>query len=382
MNRLIITFVFIMLCILCDGQTKTETIEVSLEESKPSYLSISELKLGMPFYAVDPSEDEDAGYVYRMIVLREEIYSSIYFEKLILDIEGGVSKIEWSKKLELTTLLDYLKLSNETIEVLDINWLDDDLVSFRINDKHIELTISNSNKLKLKVLGEVDKLLVKLESAYRTFDIIQLRTFIEEWSKDVQPNKLASINRSEKSKVIYDIYEAFYTPQSPFLLDNLYDYSEFAIIQNHILYSIVPDSMLGQYYWDNKHKQDTISNFRPMLNSCNKKVLYLSNEYQAALEIFLNNEEIDCLLSSSLLDDGVIKDKSRGGFLALLLSIIPGHWSGWHLETHPEANFIEINNELNRAVVHYRFGYQGGKIIFEKKDGIWLGKESDDFWIE
>lgn len=147
-----ITVLFLVaISLTSTAQSDTQTIDLSFKKENASYLSISELKVGIPHYYDDMVDDYNAGFVYRIIIVREEIYYSIYIERLILDIEGGVRRIEWSRKLEFNKLLEVLKLSNETTEILGICWIDSDTLTFNLDKKKILFDIYNADRVKVEV---------------------------------------------------------------------------------------------------------------------------------------------------------------------------------------------------------------------------------------
>jgi len=139
------------LSLVSTAQNDTQTIDLSFKKKNASYLSISELKIGIPYYYDDVIDDYNAGYVYRIIIVREEIYYSIYIERLILDIEGGVRRIEWSRKLEFNKLLEVLNLSNETTEISGINWKENDTVIFNLDKKEIKFSIYNTDIVEVEI---------------------------------------------------------------------------------------------------------------------------------------------------------------------------------------------------------------------------------------
>jgi hypothetical protein len=64
----------------------------------------------------------------------------------------------------------------------------------------------------------------------------------------------------------------------------------------------------------------------------------------------------------------------RYQFIRNYIPILYGHWGGyWHLSTHPEIEYVFINNQLNHALVHYRIGYNFGYAE--------LKKVNDDDWV-
>ena len=102
----------------------------------------------------------------------------------------------------------------------------------------------------------------------------------------------------------------------------------------------------------------------------NKKVLHFTSMYQNMLNRFLSEENGD--------DEAI----ERYHFLKSEIRIIPGHWGGWHIVTHPEVNFIKLEPGLDSATVFYRTYYEGGNAAFKLENNNWIMKNAGLTWIE
>jgi len=236
-----------------------------------------------------------------------------------------------------------------------------------------------------KVKYTEDELFTKLESIYVTYDTIKLTKFLNEWSRIIKPNELEDINRDITTKMVYDIYEAFYIPTSPFYKEMDIRFSEdckYVVIQNKIEFNILPDSDFKKYE-SVLQKNDTLFNFKPRLKFEDKKVLYLTDEYNNAIKKFIDKDWDEGLIPPPPLPDGTILEyKNRENFLDILMPVQMTVCLTWDVLTHPEVHVIVINNSRTKAKVYFRYGQGGGESVLEKEDDIWIVKETKDTWIE
>lgn len=129
---------------------------------------------------------------------------------------------------------------------------------------------------------------------------------------------------------------------------------------------------------------DSFISFRPPVNFPNKKIVYLTTEYQRLLDGFLRNKHVG-FAKKSIMQVAYSKGKSRKrmDFINTAARVFYGHWGGyWQYETYPQASSIVIDSQMQRAVVFFRFIYQGGKVILEKQNGEWTIISGKFTWIE
>lgn len=230
----------------------------------------------------------------------------------------------------------------------------------------------------------------RLDSLYQNQDSLGLISFFNDWTKDIKPNEKQYINQDIRIKTIYDVYKTFYIPSSPF---NLGDWEafhipehslEYFVIQNKIFFSILPDNDFESFNWKT-HKIDSINNFKPNLDNLGQeRILYLTPEYSNALNEFLGAKYKD-LGTGNIMNPALPEGESekRYEFIKDYIHILHGHWGNyWHLETHPDVGVIVINKELTKTEINFRYGYQGGETVLEKKNGEWIIKSSKATWIE
>lgn len=124
--------------------------------------------------------------------------------------------------------------------------------------------------------------------------------------------------------------------------------------------------------------------FRPPVYFPNKKIVYLTNKYKRLLNGFLRNRHVG-FAKESIMQVAYSKGESRKrmDFINTAARIFYGHWGGyWQYETYPRATWIVIDSQMQRAVVFFRFVYQGGEVILEKQNGEWTIVSGRFTWIE
>lgn len=129
---------------------------------------------------------------------------------------------------------------------------------------------------------------------------------------------------------------------------------------------------------------DSAIEFRPPVNFEGKKVVYLTKKYEKLLNSFLGNRHVDFgeedIMQPAL---PLGNDRLKHGFFNNAALIFYGHWGGyWQYETNPKANQIIFNPEMNRAIVLFRYVYEGGEAVLEKQNGEWKVVDFRFTWIE
>jgi len=214
------------------------------------------------------------------------------------------------------------------------------------------------------VLPRTAELREALGKAYRESSREQLREFFENWYRCVHP---AEPDPSAKDATL--VFQAFYNPFESEIMGEKWTMDAY----RGVSYVIVQTTL--EIVDEAASVRDTpvvVKGFRPRLDLPGVKVLYLTDRYRQALLDFLgpdaSSEEIG----------------KRLEFLKPLVKILRGHWTGWHLETHPEVERMAFSQKGTRVAVHYRFGYGGGEAIFVKTGSRWVRtKEAGlTFWIE
>lgn len=278
-----------------------------------------------------------------------------------------------------------------------------------------------------------------LEEAYQKQSKEQLYEFFDHWSEDISSNESKTSNRwvAEAHK----IFAAFYQPLQ---LEKIgcggnelgvsYQEYPYFIVQSKLsrIYKadtlpFKPDEMEAYYtdrinktYPDDSTRKSWINylkreleigrmslsfdegwlfntwekiptevmdaniDFRPSVSFPGKKVVYLTDDYKKLLDNFLGNQHVD-LGTESIMQTAYAKDESRKrmDFIQQAAQIFYGHWGGyWQYETYPEAYRIIIDANMQRAIVYFRFVYEGGEVFLEKQNGEWTVVSGRLTWIE
>ena len=292
----------------------------------------------------------------------------------------------------------------------------------------ISLTVSGQNKSQAKLLKD----------AYKSQSTELLYKFFDNWSEEVKSNE----NKAQNPYVAeaHKVFAAFYQPLQIFARSGkrytMYDDKPYFIVQStlwrvrkadfilykqaeidsfmiaRVLETLADDTAHQKEWLKNHDPEDSWTNvrmnyqgenyasmfnitvpvttvdsaitFRPPLHFEGKKVVYLTNKYEKMLNSFLGDKHVD-LGEENIMQPAYSKGESRSkhSFINRAAHIYYGHWGGyWQYETYPQANQIIFNPEMNRAVVMFRFVYEGGEVVLEKQDGEWVVVDSRFTWIE
>lgn len=277
-----------------------------------------------------------------------------------------------------------------------------------------------------------------LRKAYKSHSTKMLYEFFDNWSEEVKSNEGEAQNPyvAEAHKVFAAFYQPMQTVARSGERKTMYDDKPYFIVQSSlwrirkadfILYkqeeidSFMVARVLEAYADDTAHQKEWLANhdpedhwtdvgfnyrgndfffpgkitvpvstidsaieFRPPVHFVGKKVVYLTKGYEKILNSFLGKRHA-ALGEYNIMQPASSKGKSqtKHEFFNNAALIYYGHWGGyWQYETYPEANQIIFNPEMNRAVVMFRFVYEGGEAILEKQNGEWEVVDFRFTWIE
>ena len=278
-----------------------------------------------------------------------------------------------------------------------------------------------------------------IEKAYQDSSVTLLYEFFDNWSAETSSNENYAPNKwvAEAHKV----FKAFYQPLQLDKIgcgeyDSRFSYQDYPyfIVQNTLYRISVTDTLpfkpdeleafytnrINQTYSDDSIRKkwieylqreisygrmflvlddkdiwptwqkmaisavDSSIEFRPQVSFPGKKIVYLTYDYVQLLNKFLGNTHVE-LGENDIMQPAYAKDESRQRmlFLTKAAKIYYGHWGGyWQYETYPEATSIIFDTRMQRAVVNFRFIYEGGVVYMEKKDGEWTIFSGELTWIE
>jgi hypothetical protein len=236
------------------------------------------------------------------------------------------------------------------------------------------------------------ELVRQLDSARSGDQKGRLSRFFAEWNRSFPARASGAIVQSDTIKAIYAVFERFYQPLDLLKLgkwewgNKLNKDASYVVVQNSVSYAVAATDSLspGDNYDDPKPKWETIVDFRPPVEIEISRVLYMMPEYDSALNLFLGTQATR-VGAGDIMNPSFPEGESEKRYLLLRpwLPILHGHWGGyWHLETHPFVSQILFNRQINRALVEFRVGYQGGEGLLVREAGIWKIKESHATWIE
>ena len=232
-----------------------------------------------------------------------------------------------------------------------------------------------------------NQLLNELEDAYSGSG--NIKNFFVDWNNSVKQNSKEFIDQNNTIKNIFEIYRTFYQPLDLLELgdwewgNSLNNNSKYVVVQEKMFYYIMPNDNFDDFkHWDNE--LDSIINFKPPIDIGSDKVLYLMDEYSKAINRFLGSESTKLGVGGIMNPSMPIEESQRRyTFLREYIPILHGHWGGyWHIATHPEVSYIILNNKLNKAIVFFRVGYQGGEATLVKINNKWRVESSKATWIE
>ena len=122
---------------------------ISFENESINYLSIVDVKQSKSFYYKD-GNDYRAGYIYRIITSRSEIYNTLYIEKIVFDAEGFPVEIEWTKRINTDGIFQKYGLSEETDMLSVTKWNLGNSFIIVVGDILFDAVINiNSNKIEI-----------------------------------------------------------------------------------------------------------------------------------------------------------------------------------------------------------------------------------------
>lgn len=227
-----------------------------------------------------------------------------------------------------------------------------------------------------------------LTDAYRKHSTKMLFEFFDKWAEEVQSNENDASNPyvTEAHKV----FSAFYQPLNEtgnmgWRNQELYEDKHYFIVQG----SLWRIKQAKEIPYDSEEFNtfptlDSAIEFHPPVHFEGRKIVYLTEGYKKLLDTFLGNTHTE-LGEYNIMQPAfsIGESQKRQKFFNRAALIFYGHWGGyWQYETYPEAYTIVFNQEMDRAKVLFRFIYEGGYTILEKKNGEWTVVESRLIWME
>ncbi len=221
-----------------------------------------------------------------------------------------------------------------------------------------------------------DNLLV----AYNNSCISCLKEVLDDWNRKYEPKS----NIPDSIKDVYKVFKEIYSPWDLGRMsksewgDSIYSGISYYVIQTSIKY--------GFHYKEYVDENINLIDFRPSILVDTIKLLYLTDDYNSAINYFLGTDYI--LVGYDNKEENVIivpelppgESQLRVNYLRNYLHIFDGFW--WHFKTHPEVKQISFTNNKDSAQVYFRIGYEGGEVFLAKEHNEWNIVNYRMTWIE
>lgn len=146
--------VFLLLVVFGHCSLSQESIKLDLTDRELRFLSVVDVYVGPSVFYDKILDENEAGLKHRLIVTLSGIYSTVYLDKILLNIEGGVNKQKWSRKLELRQLYSQFSLSEETDHLEFVRWIDVNTFVFKIDRFKFEAQIADDESTLVILLVE------------------------------------------------------------------------------------------------------------------------------------------------------------------------------------------------------------------------------------
>jgi hypothetical protein len=235
------------------------------------------------------------------------------------------------------------------------------------------------------------QLLQKLERVYKTKSVDSLNLFLSEWHNSIPASNKDYI---EQNDTIKNIYQLFYDAYQPFKFANtdatnyFGNYYKYIIIQSYISYKVVSNKDFANIKHDLLSEDlqlDSLTNFRPQIKNTKARYLYLTKEYEAAIDSFLGHKHSNAGeedIMNTAYPEG--ESYNRYMFLTPTLPIVEGHWGGyWHIATFPIVYSVIFNQDFKNSLIDFRIGV--GQTIcryeLKKVDGVWKPGDNKQIWM-
>ncbi|MCD8741315.1 hypothetical protein LT679_11935 [Mucilaginibacter roseus] len=226
-----------------------------------------------------------------------------------------------------------------------------------------------------------------LHKAYHQQSRLLLDQFLEKW---YQNNLLPDSSKTKQKSVINEVISAFYTKENLVKMDE-YEYfqksyknTDYLFLPDTIsIYSIKQDTNT-RYVSKKGESKGVIKNFRTVIPSSNKKVIYLHAEDKKMFDDFLlinlpkgiTKENIKYIINERV---------KRQHFLSLAVAL--SHSSSWGFNvtpvTYPNFVGVYLNEKSTTAIVEFRSTKGGGaEAIFKKSGNTWVFSSVHPTWME
>ncbi len=122
MHRLLFTLAFFVVTLYSIASSQPQLVGTTPASPATYYATLTFLTAGETQWLEHPQSDEVAGFAYRVLIATNEIYSSMYFEKISLGVEGCCVKVVWARKLDKSVLISRFHLEGELTGIEFVRW--------------------------------------------------------------------------------------------------------------------------------------------------------------------------------------------------------------------------------------------------------------------
>lgn len=218
---------------------------------------------------------------------------------------------------------------------------------------------------------EPQAIIDSLTDAYSSGSEEKLRNILDYWHNENQNIKTSEIE-NDSIRDIYEIFQCFYTPLD---IGRIGQHEWGSEVYKGVKYIIIQDKIYYDFEYDSYSENivDSVCDFRPEFTFDNADVLYLSLNYEIALNAFLGSDYFP-LGTFGIMNPALPSEESykRQQFLNKYLRIFHGHWGGyWHIETHPEIWVMHFDKDMQKVRFGFRVVYMFGDAYLEKRNGKW-----------
>ena len=278
-----------------------------------------------------------------------------------------------------------------------------------------------------------------LEKAFKKRSGKELKHFFEDWNKSIPtitPVELSKANDTVRQ--VYALFKAFYKPCVPNdnignvkLWDEAYQSVRYIVLQNSIRirfidkvhYSeqerddytvasvnrIIKTPETKKSYlrrkdgrlledtleWfgpdgDANHSEvesritfsDTIINFRPAIDCADKKIVYLTDDYAAMLDVFFGNEKASLGYEKVISTPSCSRElKKRISFFDKFIALKYYHWYNVRFSSYPVVKNILFDKDMKYAKIYFVLSGTGNEAIFKFENNEWVMLSSRRIWI-
>jgi len=216
-----------------------------------------------------------------------------------------------------------------------------------------------------------ETLAAELEEAYRMSSPERLAAFLRKWHDSLPPKDVKEI-KDPMERELYSIFQSLFRPFDLNTVAGGEGYADVSEMYRRVTYIIVQNSVRLQV---EDSPEQIVTDFRPAFDLDEVDRLYLTPTYRQALVAFL---EADDTLGAIDVDKSI----RRIRFLEPFVRVMPGHWSGWDIESPPTVDSVALNGAATKATVFFSIHSAHGCAAMERTPDRWHVSDTGIYAIE